>query len=153
MAKIKEKLSALKKHLSEAMKDTPKRVQWLLMAAAFVVVLILLTLLFGGGGKKADLTDIDKAPAEIKIDPDVVNWGEVLVGDKKTQEINISATGPVNVLAVNRHTEINGLSVNQTCTQIRPINKIVGCKIILTYEPTTAQPVTNTSLFVEWHDA
>ncbi len=153
MAKIKEKLSALKKHLSEAMKDTPKRVQWLLMAAAFVVVLILLTLLFGGSGKKADLTDIDKAPAEIKIDPDVVNWGEVLVGDKKTQEINISATGPVNVLAVNRHTEINGLSVNQTCTQIRPINKIVGCKIILTYEPTTAQPVTNTSLFVEWHDA
>lgn len=153
MAKIKEKLSALKKHLSEAMKDTPKRVQWLLMAAAFVVVLILLTLLFGGGGKKADLTDIDKAPAEIKIDPDVVNWGEVLVGDKKTQEINISATVPVNVLAVNRHTEINGLSVNQTCTQIRPINKIVGCKIILTYEPTTAQPVTNTSLFVEWHDA
>lgn len=153
MAKIKEKLSSLKKHLSEAMKDTPKRVQWLLMAAAFVVVLILLTLLFGGGGKKADLTDIDKAPAEIKIDPDVVNWGEVLVGDKKTQEINISATGPVNVLAVNRHTEINGLSVNQTCTQIRPINKIVGCKIILTYEPTTAQPVTNTSLFVEWHDA
>ena len=54
MTKLKEKFSGIKNHVSVAMKDTPKRVQWLLLAAAFVVVLILLTLLFGGGQKKAN---------------------------------------------------------------------------------------------------
>ena len=56
MAKLKEKMTDLKKKLAESMQDTPKRVQWLLMAAAFVLVLILLTLLFGGAdNKKADI--------------------------------------------------------------------------------------------------
>ena len=153
MAKLKEKMTDLKKKLAESMQDTPKRVQWLLMAAAFVLVLILLTLLFGGAdNKKADINDVEKAVAEIKIDPDIINWAEVLVGDKKTQEISITASTAVNILGVNNYTEINGLSIKQNCTVIKPINKTIGCKIFLEYEPTAVQPVTNVSLFVEWHD-
>ena len=153
MAKLKEKFSGIKNHVSVAVKDTPKRVQWLLLAAAFVVVLILLTLLFGGGQKKIAQNDVEKTIAEIKINPDLVNWAEVLVGDKKSQDIAITATSAVNVLAVNNYTEINGLEIKQNCTQIKQINNKIGCKIFLTYAPTTVQPVTNVSLYVEWHDA
>ena len=122
MAKLKEKFSGIKNHVSVAVKDTPKRVQWLLLAAAFVVVLILLTLLFGGGQKKIAQNDVEKTIAEIKINPDLVNWAEVLVGDKKSQDIAITATSAVNVLAVNNYTEINGLEIKQNCTQIKQIN-------------------------------
>lgn len=153
MTKLKEKFSGIKNHVSVAMKDTPKRVQWLLLAAAFVVVLILLTLLFGGGQKKANQNEVEKTVAEIKINPDLVNWAEVLVGDKKSQDVAITATSAVNVLAVNNYTEIKGLEVKQNCTQIKQINNKIGCKIFLTYAPTAVQPVTNVSLFVEWHDA
>ena len=153
MTKLKDKFSGIKNHVSVAMKDTPKRVQWLLLAAAFVVVLILLTLLFGGGQKKANQNEVEKTVAEIKINPDLVNWAEVLVGDKKIQDVAITATSAVNVLAVNNYTEIKGLEVKQNCTQIKQINNKIGCKIFLTYAPTAVQPVTNVSLFVEWHDA
>ena len=36
----------IKQQISDLRKNTPKHIQWLLLAAAFVVVLILLTLLF-----------------------------------------------------------------------------------------------------------
>ena len=153
MAKIKEKFNVLKTKLAGLTQGMPKRVQWLLMLTAFVLVLILLTLLFGDdSNKKANLNDVEKATAEIKIEPDIINWAEVLVGDTKNQEISITASADVNVLAVNNYTEINGLNVQQNCTVIQPINKTIGCKIFLKYEPTTVQPVTNVSLFVEWHD-
>lgn len=149
-----EKLSEVKKQIAGVVKDTPRRVQWLLMAAAFVVVLILLTLLLGGGTKnESDDKKLEKVFAEIIINPDVVNWGEVLVGETKQQEIYVSATNGVNVLDVKKYTDINGLITSENCTKIKPINQKIGCKIFLTYKPTTIQPVTNVSLFVEWHDA
>ena len=153
MAKIKEKFNVLKTKLAGLKQEMPKRVQWLLMLTAFVLVLILLMLLFGNdSNKKANLNDVEKATAEIKIEPDIINWAEVLVGDTKSQEISITASADVNVLAVNNYTKINGLNVQQNCTVIQPINKTIGCKIFLKYEPTTVQPITNVSLFVEWHD-
>lgn len=153
MAKMKEKLNVLRTKFSDLTQGMPKRVQWLLMLTAFVLVLILLMLLFGDDSdKKANLNDVEKSTAEIKITPDIVNWAEVLVGDKKSQEISVTATADVNVLAVNNYTEINGLSVKQNCTVIQPINNTIGCKVFLEYAPTTIQPVTNVSLFVEWHD-
>ena len=153
MAKIKEKFNVLKTKLAGLTQGMPKRVQWLLMLTAFVLVLILLTLLFGDDSdKKVNLNDVERATAEIKIEPDIINWAEVLVGDTKSQEISITASADVNVLAVNNYTEINGLNVQQNCTVIQPINKTIGCKIFLKYEPTTVQPVSNVSLFVEWHD-
>ena len=38
-------MNKLKQQFSDLRKNTPKHIQWLLLAAAFVVVLILLTLL------------------------------------------------------------------------------------------------------------
>ena len=64
-------------------------------------------LLFGNdSNKKANLNDVEKATAEIKIEPDIINWAEVLVGDTKSQEISITASADVNVLAVNNYTKI-----------------------------------------------
>ena len=52
-------MSKLAKQFSELRQNTPKRVQWLLMAAAFVVVLILLILLFSDGNKSNTKDETD----------------------------------------------------------------------------------------------
>ena len=71
--------------LSEFRQNIPKNVQWLLLVAAFIIVLILFTLLISG--KKNAEHDIQKnhgVTADLNITPDVINWADILVGQKKT---------------------------------------------------------------------
>ena len=57
-------MNKIKKTFAEWRNNTPKRVQWLLLAVAFVVVLILFTLLLTGNKDKAikdiDVKELDK---------------------------------------------------------------------------------------------
>ena len=47
-------MSKIKQQFLDLRKNTPRRVQWLLLAAAFTVVLILLVLLIGGDNNNND---------------------------------------------------------------------------------------------------
>ena len=132
--------------------STPKHLQWLLLAAAFIVVLILLTLIFSGD-KKSDISPDSKVAAKLIIDPDMVDWTNVTVGQKRTQVIKISANKPVKILDVRQHKEVNGFHITQTCKQQKAIDSKIGCVVNATFEPTQALDVTHVPIFIDWHAA
>ena len=147
-------MSKLRQQISDIRKNTPKRVQWLLMAVAFIVVIILLTLLVGGDNKTPNAVPVAKIAPELKIDPDMINWADVKVGEKKTQTIKISATAPVKIFDMRWHAEdVGGLTVNQTCTKMGQINATLGCAVFITYAPSSAMATENIPVFIDWHDA
>lgn len=146
-------MAGIKQRISELRQNTPKRVQWLLLAAAFVVVLILLTLLLSGRDKHADISTSEAAQVELKITPDMINWADVVVGEKKTQTIKVYATGPAKIIKVRRHKNINGLNVNNTCTKAGQINEKLACSIMLEYAPTGAQATEQEPIYIDWHTA
>lgn len=147
-------MSKLKEQFSELRQNTPKRVQWLLLAVAFVVVIILLTLLLSGGDKQEDLSKTDSAPTVLKINPDMINWADVVVGDKKTQTIKVHATAPVKVVDVRWHKEgITDLKIDSPCQNMGQINANLACRIGISYAPSTAMSVETVPVFIDWHDA
>lgn len=149
-------MSKLKEQISDLRENTPKNTQWLLMLVAFVLVVILLTLLLSGSGKKkqADISKTDLVPAELKISPKNVNWADVLVGDKKTETIKVSATTSVKIVDI-RHDDAGttGLLVRSTCTSMGQINENLSCIIEVSYEPTVAASVVTVPVFIDWHVA
>ncbi len=148
-------MSNFRQQFSEMRQNTPKRVQWLLLAAAFVVVIILLVLLLSGNDDNngASPADTEQAPVDLKIDPDMINWADVIVGQKKSETIKVSATGPAKIVAIRRHKDINGFEVNNTCTGMGQISESLACSMIVTYAPTAAMPTEQVPLFVDWHRA
>ncbi len=147
MSKFKEKFSELRN-------NTPRRVQWLLMAVAFIVVIILLTLLFSGNDKKdADIATTSAGPASLVIEPDLINWADTPVGEIKEQTIDITATQSVIVTNVERHDEISGYDIKDTCVAIKGISQTSKCQIFATYAPGTAMPTKQTTVTITWHKA
>lgn len=149
-------MSKLKEQISDLRENTPKNTQWLLMLVAFVLVVILLTLLLSSSGKKkqADISKTDLVPAELKISPKNVNWADVLVGDKKTQTIKVSATTSVKIVDI-RHDDAGttGLLVRSSCTSMGQINENLSCVIEVSYEPTVAASVVTVPVFIDWYVA
>ena len=146
-------MSKLKEQFSELRQNTPKRVQWLLLAVAFVLVIILLTLLISGDESQEDISKTDQVPTKLEINPDTINWANVLVGDEKTQIIKVWATAPVKVTAVRVHKDIAGLKVASSCPKMGQINANLPCKVEFSYTPTTIASVDTISVFIDWHDA
>ena len=123
-------MTSIKEQFSELRQNTPKRVQWLLLAVAFVLVIILLTLLISGDESQEDLSKTDSAPTVLKINPDMINWADIVVGDKKTQTIKVFATAPAKVIDVRWHKEgITGLKVDSSCQNMGQINANLACRI------------------------
>lgn len=147
-------MSKLKEQFSELRQNTPKRVQWLLLAVAFVLVIILLTLLISGDESQEDLSKTDSAPTVLKINPDMINWADIVVGDKKTQTITVFATAPAKVVDVRWHKEgITGLKVDSSCQNMGQINAKLACRIGISYAPSTTMSVESVPVFIDWHDA
>lgn len=147
-------MSKLGQQISELKKNTPKHIQWLLLGAAFVVVLILMTLLMSGNDSQTpDLAEMNSDTTKLIIKPDTINWSDSVVGQKKNETIKISATAPVNVVAVERDKELAGLEVKNTCTSMGEINKTLDCTITASFTPTVAMPVETTIVSITWHDA
>ena len=92
-------MNKIKKQFSDLRKNTPKHIQWLLLAAAFVVVLILLTLLLTRG-EEEKLENADDVAIILNIAPDTIDWGAVIVGETETETIKISANQPVKIMDV-----------------------------------------------------
>lgn len=148
-------MNKIKQQFTDLRKNTPRHVQWLLLAAAFIVVLILLTLMIGGNKKDANTPGTDM-PIELLFTPstDSIDWGDTIVGDTRSQTIKISATAPAKVLAVRRTTDIPGLSdPQQTCTNIGEIAPKKSCTIVLEYKPTSVATARSATLFIDWRAA
>ncbi|MBQ8294342.1 MAG: TrbI/VirB10 family protein [Alphaproteobacteria bacterium] len=143
-------MSKLKEQFSELRKNTPKRVQWLLLAAAFVVVLILLTLLLSGGDKKT-VTETDSVPVTLKITPDMVNWPDVVVGTQKTQKIKVSANAPAKIVKLERNIEVPGLRVETACPNVGAVSDKVACEITIKYSPSAVMQPEQVPVFIHWH--
>lgn len=147
-------MSKFKQKISEIRNSMPRRTQWLLMVVAFVVVLIMLTLLLGGNDtKKAEISTVASGPIELVIDPEMLNWADTVVGEKQEQNIKVSATAPVIISAIERHEEISGFSVSDTCKQLGRIDTKIACEIIVLYAPGAAMPTKQTTITIVWHAA
>ncbi len=143
-------MNKLKKTFVDWRNNTPKRVQWLLLAVAFVVVLILMTLLLTGNKPNKKIEAVDSTPINLVLTPDALDWADVTVGQSKTQIIKVSATGPAKVLDVRREQNINGLSVNTNCMNAGDINAGFACTITIDYTPTTAMTARGVPIFIDW---
>ena len=140
----------IKKQFSDLRKNTPKHVQWLLLVAAFVVVLILMTLLLTGKDEDA-IENQDEIAIGLNIFPDTVEWPSVVVGDKESQTIKVSATAPAKIVDIYPRDEIDGLVWSQqTCTTMGQIDENVSCSIVLEYAPNVASATTTTEIYIDW---
>ncbi|MBR4859886.1 MAG: TrbI/VirB10 family protein, partial [Alphaproteobacteria bacterium] len=145
-------MSKFKELFSDWRKNTPKRVQWLLLALAFMVVLIMFTLLLTDGNKKAiDVLDSEALALDIK--PTTIEWPDVTVGESKTQTIEISATGPVKILNIGLDKEVKGLTHETNCTNVGEVNTEFSCTITVDYAPTEAMTASVAQLIIEWRGA
>lgn len=145
-------MSKLKQQFSDLRKNTPKHIQWLLLAAAFVVVLILLTLLLTRDEEKA-LENAEDTPITVNLSPDTIEWINVIVGDTETEKITVSASAPVKILNIYTADKITGLDISkQTCTAMSQIDQNTTCSINPEFHPTAAMVAQTTELYVEWRD-
>lgn len=147
-------MANLKTQFSELKQNTPKHVQWLLLAAAFIVVLILLTLLLRGDKKQSSVESNEAVQAVLNIDPDSLDWATTNIGEVKSQRFVISSNVPVKIDAVRLSKEVPGLSKPKTtCTNIGQINADISCTISMDYAPKDEQDVMAVSLFIDWRGA
>lgn len=145
-------MNNLKKQFSDLRKNTPKHIQWLLLAAAFVVVLILLTLLMTRRDTE-ELTTVEDVAIQLNIEPDTIDWTNVTVGETKTATIKLSASAPVKIMDVRLSENATGISEpQQTCTPLTIDTQIV-CQIVLTYRPMTAADMHAAAVYIDWRGA
>lgn len=148
-------MASIKKQFLDLRQSTPKYVQWLLLAAAFIVVLILLTLLLSGDDKEKNAKISDAAPINLILSPaiDKIEWGDTVVGDKRKQTFEISATAPVKILGYRKTTEINGFQAQANCEQIGQIDTVASCELTLEYNPTAPAAAETFAFSIDWHAA
>ena len=145
-------MSKLKQQVSDLRKNTPKHIQWLLLAAAFVVVLILLTLLLTRDEEKA-LENAEDTPITVNLSPDTIEWINVIVGDTETEKITVSASAPVKIMKIYTADDIVGLDISkQTCTAMSQIDANTTCSINPEFHPTAAMTAQTTELYIDWRD-
>ena len=145
-------MSKLKQQFSDLRKNTPKHIQWLLLAAAFVVVLILLTLLLTRDEEKA-LENTEDTPITVNVSPDTIEWINVIVGDTETEKITVSASAPVKIMKIYTADDIVGLDISkQTCTAMSQIDANTTCSINPEFHPTAAMTAQTTELYIDWRD-
>ena len=145
-------MSKLKQQFSDMRKNTPKHIQWLLLAAAFVVVLILLTLLLTRDEEKA-LENTEDTPITVNLSPDTIEWINVIVGDTETEKITVSASAPVKIMKIYTADDIVGLDISkQTCTAMSQIDANTTCSINPEFHPTAAMTAQTTELYIDWRD-
>ncbi|MBR2412383.1 MAG: TrbI/VirB10 family protein [Alphaproteobacteria bacterium] len=147
-------MSKLKEQISQLRHNTPKRVQWLLLAAAFVVVLILLTLVWGDKKHDKDLAGNDNTAAELILIPDEpINWAETQVGNRKQENVKITATAPIDIISVTQNTDVSGFDLRTACTGRQRLGAKQSCSLSLNYEPSVAMPVKQNVISIVWRSA
>jgi type IV secretory pathway VirB10-like protein len=139
--------------ISEIKKSMPRHVLWLVMFAAFVVVVILLVMLLS---KKSP--EQAEAPGEelaLAFDPAEIDWLDVPIGEKRTQQIKISANIAAIIQSVKLSEEIQGLSVSTTCTndKIGELAPEVPCIADLAWTPAADFKRNGVKILIECYPA
>lgn len=145
-------MSTIKQQISDLRKNTPKHIQWLLLAAAFVVVMILLTLLLTSK-EKEKIETTESVAIQLKFDPEIIDMSNTMVGTKTTRQVNLSTNAPTKIVEVNFLEQVPGLSINQTCVAKNQIDAKNNCTITLDYQPTSDVSTKIVELVVKWHGA
>ena len=142
----------IKQQISDLRKNTPKHIQWLLLAAAFVVVLILLTLLLTHKEEQA-LENTEDTAIDVSVSPSTVDWPSVTVGDTESANITVSARAPVKIMNVYTTDDIAGLDISkQTCTAMSQIDANTTCSINPEFHPVAAMTAQTVKLYIDWRD-
>lgn len=142
----------IKQQISDLRKNTPKHIQWLLLAAAFVVVLILLTLLLTHKEEQA-LENTEDTAIDVSVSPSTVDWPSVTVGDTVSANITVSASAPVKIMNVYTTDDIAGLDISkQTCTAMSQIDANTTCSINPEFHPVAAMTAQTVKLYIDWRD-
>lgn len=146
-------MSNIKQTFTNWRENTPKRVQWLLLAAAFVLVIILLTLLLMGRDD-AQNELVDDIPTNLMFNPQnmEINWANIIVGETEHQSVTVTANKPVKIINIS-NPNIPGLTMTSGCVQIGTIDPNIPCTINLDYAPTTEKAVQPVSIDIQWHNA
>lgn len=164
----------IKQQFFDLRNNTPKHVQWLLMAAAFVVVLILLTLLLSGRSKSDDsaITDNDATELQLIIAPDeTIDFSDTPSGEVKSDEYVITASDAAKIISVRTNSasedlivaetahdcdkaEKSCLVMNQNCTtQTVNIDQKNGCRLTVTFYAKNALKPTGVSMSLDYRGA
>ena len=142
----------IKQQISDLRKNTPKHIQWLLLAAAFVVVLILLTLLLTHKEEQA-LENTEDTAIDVSVSPSTVDWPSVTAGDTVSANITVSASAPVKIMNVYTTDDIAGLDISkQTCTAMSQIDANTTCSINPEFHPVAAMTAQTVKLYIDWRD-
>ena len=142
----------IKQQISDLRKNTPKHVQWLLLAAAFVVVLILLTLLLTHKEEQA-LENTEDTAIDVSVSPNTIDWPSVTAGDTVSANITVSASAPVKIMNVYTADDIAGLDISkQTCTAMSQIDANTTCSINPEFHPVAAMTAQTVKLYIDWRD-
>lgn len=138
-------MADIKEQFGDFRENTPKYIQWLLLAVAFLIVIILLTLLLTK--KHTDTKPISKViePATLVTSPTQVEFEDAKVGESAYKMLEVSVDMPVIVdnIALSQ----SGFSVSSTCLE----DEIESCAIKITYKPTKEQNKAQTKLTITWH--
>lgn len=142
-------MNKLKKQISDLRANTPRRVQWILLAAAFMVVLILMTLLLGR--EKHDVDTGTVSAVRINIEPSTpIEWPDVIIGDEKYAEFTLTADTPIKILGTPITPNVDGLTITGTCTTMVEISDATPCTIDVKYVPTSPMDTTQATVQIEW---
>lgn len=145
-------MSNFKEQFRQLRQNTPKHIQWMLLAAAFVVVLILLTMIWGDKENKAPSDDGAIVP-ELILNPDTpIDWTETEIGDEKSQTVSVSATESVKILGMD-YTPVEGFHCASTCAQQGIIDTVVSCRLDFEYKPTVETSATESTVSIKWKNA
>ena len=145
-------MNKLRQQFSDLRKNTPKHIQWLLLAAAFIVVLILLTLILTQK-EEEKIENAEEVAINLNISPDTIDMTNVTIGDTDTETITISANAPIKVMNIRKSDETNGLTVQDTCTNLGQIDSNTSCSIDLKYKPMLAEDAHAAALYIDWRSA
>lgn len=143
-------MKKIKKAFSNWRENTPKKMQWVLLALAFVVVLIMLTLLFTNNKDDKVINIVEAKPINLIINPDTISWADVMVDDIKEQKITVSATGKAKVMSLQWDNDINGLDVTSDCDRVGDIDTTAECVITVNYAPTAAMTAEASIIYIDW---
>lgn len=134
----------IKQQFKEFRANTPKHIQWLLLAAAFIVVIILLTLVLGKKSPSVTPVDDSNVAVDFKAAPSSIDLTEVQVDSSKNASVNISVNTPVVIEDIN--IPVKEITTTNNCDDLTDT-----CIINVIYKPTSVQPKSDTVLKITWH--
>ncbi|MDR2268897.1 MAG: hypothetical protein LBD94_01790, partial [Rickettsiales bacterium] len=144
-------MKKIKLYFSELKKNMPRHTQWVLLGIALVLTIMIILLLTDN--KKISQTEQKKGEVALTVDPAGVDFGTVFIGESKEEKITVSTNMPAVVSNIQLSSDVQGLSLTETCRNMGKITEKLPCEIILTWKPTSETMDGKNVLNIKYHDA